>query len=98
MFTSRADPRLLLRQDNADIRLSPIGHELGLINDERLQKVKDKIENSDRIVAYTKTKSISPGEVNSLLETLETSPLSQNTKLFNLLSRPQIGFTDLRTT
>lgn len=96
MFTSRAEHRLLLRQDNADIRLTPIAHELGLISDERLEKVKDKIKNSDNIVAYTKSKSIEPATVNSLLEGLETSPLSQNTKLFNLVSRPQVGLADLR--
>ncbi|MEO6979222.1 MAG: tRNA uridine-5-carboxymethylaminomethyl(34) synthesis enzyme MnmG [Mucilaginibacter sp.] len=96
MFTSRAEHRLLLRQDNADIRLSPIGHELGLINDERLEKVTNKVKNSDAIVAYTKSKSIAPGEVNALLESLDTSALNQNTKLFNLISRPQIGFQDLR--
>src|SRR6201995_502105 len=96
MFTSRAEHRLLLRQDNADIRLSPIGHELGLINDERLQKVNDKIKNSDEFVAFTKVRSIEPANVNTLLESLDTSALSQNTKLFNLLSRPQVGFNDLR--
>src|ERR1700753_254422 len=96
MFTSRAEHRLLLLRENADIRLSPIGHELGLISDERLEKVNQKIKNSDDIVAYTKSKSIEPASVNSLLEQVGTSPLNQNTKLFNLLSRPQVGFEDLR--
>jgi len=96
MFTSRAEHRLLLRQDNADIRLSPIAHKLGLISDERLEIVNQKIQNSDAIVAFSKKQGIDMGSANTTLEELGTSPLSQNVKLFNLLSRPQVGINDVR--
>jgi tRNA uridine 5-carboxymethylaminomethyl modification enzyme len=96
MFTSRAEHRLLLRQDNADIRLSPIGHALGLINDERLEKVNQKIKNADTIVAYLKNTSIGPNAINSILETQGTPGITQNVKMFQLITRPQISFEDLR--
>ena len=96
MFTSRAEHRLLLRQDNADIRLSPIGHKLGLISDERLDKVKRKIENADHLVNYLKTTSIGPDAVNAILEEQGTPGISQNVKMFQLITRPQIGFEHIK--
>lgn len=95
MFTSRAEHRLLLRQDNADIRLTPMAHKLGLVSDERLERVNAKIKNSDDIVDYLKNNSIGTAEMNPVLEEKGSSPISQKSRLFGILSRPQVEIEDL---
>jgi len=96
MFTSRAEYRLLLRQDNADLRLTPKAHELGLASDERLRNVQRKMVATESIVDYFKKTSALPERVNGFLEKCKTSPIKQKTKLFNLITRPQIGFDQLQ--
>lgn len=91
MFTSRAEYRILLRQDNADLRLTEIGHHLGLADDDRLQNVTRKKAAIAEIKNFFAQTGIEPGEINSLMEQAGTSPLAQKMKLDKLLSRPQLS-------
>lgn len=97
MFTSRAEYRILLRQDNADLRLTPIGKKIGLVKDERLKKLEMKKLEVEKGLNIFNTQSISPDEVNPLLSNNNSSEIKQKTKLFKLLSRPQIKLEDLQT-
>ncbi len=95
MFTSRAEYRILLRQDNADLRLTPEGNKIGLASDERLSRVNHKLEWIDKIKSFMRTTSISPDQVNGLLESLDSAPVRQKVKLEGLLLRPQISIHQL---
>jgi tRNA uridine 5-carboxymethylaminomethyl modification enzyme len=95
MFTSRAEYRILLRQDNADIRLTPIGHEIGLADDESLERVNRKIQGTNDFKQYLKSIGITPSEVNPLLNSKESSLINQQVKISSILTRPQIKLEDI---
>ena len=95
MFTSRAEYRLLLRQDNADIRLTEKSHNLGLANDLRLRKVEEKIQKSSELETYLRELSLKPSVINPILEENESNPVDQAYRAAQFLTRPNINLDKL---
>ena len=96
MFTSRAEYRTLLRQDNADFRLTPKGYDLGIASEKRLKRMEEKQSKSDNFIEFFKTTSVKPEEVNPILESKNSATVKQQDKMFKLLARPNVVLDDMR--
>ena len=95
MFTSRAEYRILLRQDNADIRLSKKSYDLGFLEDDKLKQVEEKTEMTNKLMRFTKKLSVSPEEINDILKTKSGGQIKQKVKAPSIISRPNIGINDV---
>ena len=95
MFTSRAEYRILLRQDNADLRLTPLAQKIGMVDDSSFERVKKKAKGTEDIKKLLRKEGLSPKDANPILERQESSPIKQQVKATSIITRPNVGMNEI---